>query len=150
MEAYEIYLLLHVVSVIVWLGGGIMVQLFAMRVLGANDDARLLGFARDMEVVNRVFPIAGVSTLIWGVLMVIESPAWEFEQAWIVLGFLGIALGAILGSAVYGPRLRAGIEQLANGDAAGRAAVQRIGRIAQFEIVFLLIVVWAMVAKPGF
>ena len=128
MEAYEIYLLLHVVSVIVWLGGGIMVQLFAMRVIGTNDDERLLVCARDMEVVNRVFPIAGVSTLVWGVLMVLESPAWEFEQAWIVLGFLGVALGAVLGSVVYGPRLRAGIEMLATGAPGGRASDGAAGR----------------------
>jgi uncharacterized membrane protein len=149
VETYEVYQLLHILSAIVWVGGAVMVQVFGARVGRSGDNSRLIVFMDDMLVAGRIFMFAGISTLVWGVLMVLDAPFLEFEQAWIAIGFLGVAVGAGLGAAFFAPQARKAKAQLEAGDSASAATIKRIVMVSQAELVLLLIVVWAMVAKPG-
>ena len=52
MTWYELFLFVHILMAIVWVGGGVMLQLLALRVLPANDAARTAGFAGDVEQIG--------------------------------------------------------------------------------------------------
>lgn len=146
---YETYKLLHVLAAMVWVGGSIIAQVFGARAGRSGDPKRTLDFTRDMEVAGRVFTVAGVLTLVFGVLMVLDSPVIEFEQAWIVIGFIGIAAGVVLGAGFYGPKVKGAIAQMESGDAGAAATIKQVIVVSQAEVVLLLVVVWAMVFKPG-
>ena len=82
--------------------------------------------------------------------MVARERVYEYEQAFVVIGFIAVALGAFLGIRIYGP---AG-EELAGLHEAGeteRAAQkqQRLLTIGAAEVAFLLFTVWAMVSRLG-
>jgi cytochrome bd-type quinol oxidase subunit 1 len=43
---------LHVLIAIVWVGGALMIQLFAFRILKETDDDRIAKFAKDAEFIS--------------------------------------------------------------------------------------------------
>lgn len=149
MTAFEFYKILHLLSAMVWVGGSVMTQVFGARIGRSEDAAQTLTFARGAETAARVLGIAGFSTGLWGILLVIEQDFFEFEQAWVALGIGGVLVGAALGSAFFGPQTRKLIGQLESGDDGAARTISRIGVVGAFELVLLLIVLWAMVAKPG-
>lgn len=146
---FETLKFIHVLAAIVWVGGGIVSTILGVRMRRASTEHRL-GFSRDMGFVGeRVYgPAAGIA-LIAGIWMVIDEPAFGFGQAWIIIGLGGFLLSSIIGVAFFGPAAKA----LAADLEAGRSndALQaRISRVSYLDLAILLVVVWAMVVKPGF
>jgi len=148
----EVLKLIHVIAVIIWVGGAfMMIVLFALTAR-SGEEATVLGLAKTGESLGKaVFNPAGIITLAAGIWLVIEAD-YEFSEAWISLGFLGVILGAGLGMAFYPKalrRLQAGIGSGGLGGAESVAALKSMRTIQIAEFVFLVIVVWAMVVKPG-
>ena len=96
-------------------------------------------------------PLSVVVTLITGVGMVQVNDI-GFGTLWIVWGMVGLFVSLYIGAVLTGGTARKLAEQAARGeiDGAGIARVQR--RIMMFGIInmlLLLTVIWAMVAKPS-
>lgn len=149
MSVSEFYRILHLLSAMVWVGGSVMTQVFGARIGRSGDQAQTLVFARGAAAATRVLSIAGLSTAVWGILLVVEVDFFEFDQAWIVLGFGGVLVGALLGALFFGPQIRKLIEQLESGDDSANETIKRIVLVSALELVVLVVVVWAMVVKPG-
>ena len=152
MTLAEILKLVHVVAVIIWLGGSFMLGFILERAQASEDEATVLGVTKMAEFIGKaVFNPAGIITLLAGIWLVIEAD-YEFSEAWISIGFLGVALGAILGMAFYPKALKAvedGIEAdgLLSNDTLG--ALRKLRLVSTVEWLLLIVVVWAMVFKPG-
>ena len=153
MTLYEFLKLVHVVAVIIWVGGAFMLGIFFERAQRAKDEATVLGSAKIGDFVGKaVFNPAGIIALAAGIWMVIDNDAIEFSDAWISLGFLGVALGAGLGMAVYPKLTRRVQDGIAADGLLGNDtfnALRTLRLVSSLEWVFLIIVVWAMVVKPG-
>lgn len=55
----------HVLAAIVWVGGGIFIQIYVTRLKRANDQTRLMAFAKDVEKFGTmVFLPASIAVLI--------------------------------------------------------------------------------------
>ena len=153
MTLAESLKLIHVVAVIVWVGGAFMLGFLIERAQRSQDEATVLGLAKLGEFVGKaVFNPAGIITLAAGIWLVIELDGVDFSAAWVSMGFLGVALGAALGMTFYPKalaRVRAGIA--ADGLLSNEtlAALRRLRRVSSLEWVFLILVVWAMIVKPG-
>jgi hypothetical protein len=74
---------------------------------------------------------------------------YDWDQAWISFGFGGVLVGVVLGVAFSGPQGKALVSELKSGDSAAQARGIRIGRVSVLELLILIVVVWAMVFKPG-
>jgi uncharacterized membrane protein len=138
----------HVVAAAVWVGGSVLVQVYGARQRQAGDEDRIR-FANDTLVAGNVFAAAGIVTLAAGVWLVLRVDGWGFDQAWISIGFVGVLIGAVLGMAFYAPQTRALIGELEAGSPAAGPRARRIAIISTIETVILVVVVWAMVFKPG-
>jgi uncharacterized membrane protein len=149
MSVREVYLLLHILSAMVWMGGSVMTHMFAVRAGRSGDSAHTLGFAKDAAVAGRVLTGAGVSAALWGILLVLEADAYEWEQTWIAIGIFGVLIGALLGARFFAPQIRKLIAQLESGAAEAAATLRRIQLVGRIELVVLAVVLWAMVTKPG-
>ena len=152
MNLYETYKIIHIYSVIGWVGGGLMLHILWLRSRSAKD-ARLMGsLSRAAVTLGRAFfsPLS-ILTLITGILMVVESPSLGFADLWILMGFGGIVLSAGLAMAVLAPASKSLadlVQERGTIDADVKSAARR-GIIAQrLDLIALAIVVWAMVAKP--
>lgn len=152
MSFEEVLKLIHVVAVIVWVGGAFMLIVLFALTARSGDEATVVGLTNTGEKLGvAVFNPAGIITLAAGVWLVIETE-FEFSEAWISLGFLGVILGAGLGMAFYPKalrRLRAGIETGGLNGGESVAALRQMRMIQIAEFAFLLIVVWSMIVKPG-
>ena len=152
MTLAEILKLVHVVAVIIWLGGSFMLGFILEKAQASEDEATVLGITKMAEFIGKaVFNPAGIITLLAGIWLVIEAD-YEFSEAWISIGFLGVALGAILGMAFYPKALKAvqdGIEAdgLLGNDTLG--ALRKLRLVSTIEWLLLIMVVGAMVFKPG-
>lgn len=150
MELYALVKFFHVVSAIVWVGGGAVLALLGFFALRARDEAALFTAARQMSFVGpRVFLPASLSTLSLGLGMVwVGGLAWE---AWLVLGLAGTVATALFGQFVLKPRGERVAKLLAE-PAKRRDAIRQteaLFRLARVDYGVLFAVIAVMVLKPG-
>ena len=62
MTWYEFLLFVHISMAVIWVGGGAMIQFFALRIMKATDPMRMAEFGQDVEwIAHRVFIPASCS-----------------------------------------------------------------------------------------
>jgi len=149
---YELYVFLHVLAAVVWVGGGAATQAFAIRATRSGDPNRIAAFAKDVEWVGtRVFMPAAIVLLVFGMLAAHRGD-WGFDPPWIGIGFAVWALSFLLGMLFLGPEAGR-ISRLTAERGAGapevQARIRRIFAVSRVELVLLLFVVFAMAVKLG-
>lgn len=143
-------LFVHIVAVSVWIGAGVT-QLVVNPAMDRIGGVAAAAWMRQTARLGRVlFSPAAVLVLITGIWMVTRERVYEFEQAFVVIGFIAVALGAFLGIRIYGPAE----EEIAQLHESGQAAKAnerqlRLLTISAAEVAFLLFTVWAMVSRLG-
>jgi uncharacterized membrane protein len=144
---------LHVVSAMVWVGGGVILSLIALRTRRRSDERSMGEFAQTLPYVGlRVLMPAVIVLLVTGVWMVVSDSGFGFSQLWVRLG-LGLYVLAFLLGAVYLSRVGIQLDRAARPDSGGTSNLARLldrwllgyGAV----LVILLIAVWDMVFKPG-
>ncbi|MGH2687523.1 MAG: DUF2269 family protein [Actinomycetota bacterium] len=150
----RLFVFLHVLSAIVWVGGSIVLTLLSGRVAKSNDPARGAAFSADAEYVGkRVFAPASGLLLVTGIGAVLTTRgAGAFSEAWLVLGVVGWIAVAGIGGGLLGPLSGRLKRLLAEGGGANAEALkirQRIERLARLELVLFLLLVLDMTVKPG-
>ncbi len=151
MSTYELLLLLHVLAVVIWLGAAFALTMLVLRAELAHDAAAKAEVNAGTEwLAVRVFIPASLSTLIFGLLTMIEGP-WGLDQLWVALGLAGWAVSFFTGILYFKPESER-VEALVSEQGAESPEVQRrldqmelIGRI---ELAVLFLVVGDMVIKP--
>lgn len=150
MSRYELYLLLHVVGAIVWLGGGAVIAVLLHRAMRDQPKAAEHLLPEIEALGNRLFIPASMVVLVAGILMVADGP-WEFDQLWIVLGLAGFATTLGMGVIVFKPtteRLKAVMERDGGMTPAVAAETRRLLVVSDADDVILFLIVVNMVIKP--
>jgi len=151
MTRYEIIKFLHVLAVIVWVGGGVMLQILLARAKRAGPEA-LTMFNEGAEWTSqRVFMPASFAVLGLGIWLVVDGP-WNFSDPWIGIGIVGYALSAVNGMVNLGPtakKMKALIAERGPVDPGVQKLARRMDIAGRFDLVILTAVVFDMVVKPG-
>ena len=151
MTRYDAYKFIHICAVVVWLGAGVSVQIFAARAQNTQDDDYLAKLFRDVGLLaKRLFIPSSVVVVVMGLLMVFDGP-WNFKPLWIVLGLIGYAATFVTGAFILGPRAeKAGhrVEQERGMNPSIAAEMKSVLRLARIDTVVLFLVVADMVIKP--
>ena len=139
---YQTWKALHVLMAIVWIGGALMIQLFAFRILGESDPRRIAAFTKDVEhVAMRTFIPSSLLLVVLGfVLMHQASWAWTFWPLFAVVVWL---LSFLSGALFLGPesgRISKLIEERGGVDAAIQARIERLLFHSRVELVLLALV----------
>ena len=149
MNSYALLKLLHVVAVIVWVGGSLTANLLTWRVAKAGDRQTLAKLLDHTGVLGRgLIGPASLLTLLTGITMV-ATARLDWNALWVQWGFGGVVVHFL-----FGPILlrRAGIElqQAAadHDDSRLVAARRRVARLNTIYLAVLLSVIGAMVIKP--
>jgi len=140
--------LIHVLFAVAWLGGAVLLTAYGMRLLKA-DVRDKIAFTKQMLFAGKLFSLFAAVALVAGVWLVLRVDFFGFDQAWISIGFVAIAVGAVLGPAFYARQGSALLDELESGNPAAAARMQRIGMVATSETVLLVVALWAMIYKPG-
>jgi len=150
MILYDLVLFGHILAAMVWLGGGLML-VFVARRARASDDPHTIGeFARSLSYLGpRVLAPAVIGVLVSGVALVLESAAWDFAQAWVLIA-IGLFAVAFLVGAVYLSRVALQLERSGGNDATLSRSLLDRWLIGYTVVLSVLVLIAAdMVFKPG-
>jgi len=150
MILYDLVLFGHILAAMVWLGGGLML-VFVARRARASDDPHTIGeFARSLSYLGpRVLAPAVIGVLVSGVALVLESAAWDFAQAWVLIA-IGLFAVAFLVGAVYLSRVALQLERSGGNDATLSRSLLDRWLIGYAVVLSVLVLIAAdMVFKPG-
>jgi uncharacterized membrane protein len=145
--------LVHVLSAMVWVGGGLMLSVIGVRARSSSDPKVIADFARILPFVGiRVLMPSVILVLLTGVGLVLADAEFHFSQFWVLLALALFAVAFLIG-AVYLSRVAVQLDRVIAGQgqaATGAAALLNRWLVGYWAVLFVLLVaVWDMVFKPG-
>lgn len=149
MDWYSVVKFLHVVSAILWVGGGFV--LFLLSVIAeraGNIEEKLQAMRFTGQLGDRFFAPMSMLTLIFGLIM---CGFWVgFSELWIVIGLVGYFTTFSIGMLVFKPTgARMGAMIAKEGVTPAVLAVgQRMMCWARFDYAVMLVIIADMVLKP--
>lgn len=149
MAYHDILLVLHIAAVGTWLGANIM-QALVPGLLGPTSAAASAWFRTTEKLSGRLYIPAGVTVLVTGILLVINSDLYGFGSVFVSIGFGAVVIGAVLGSTVFGPKSLVIANALDSGDTAlAESTRATTGQFGVLDTLILLFTIYAMVSKLG-
>jgi len=149
---YVTWKAIHVLAAIVWVGGGLMIQLLAWRILKTRDPERLAGFAKDVEFVSmRTFIPASLILVVLGFVLM-STGNWDYEF-WVIFALVGWGLSFVHGAFFLGPesgRIAKLIEARGGVDDEIGGRIERILLQSRIELALIALIAMDMIIKPGF
>ena len=151
MTWYTFLLFVHVSMAIVWIGGGLMMQLFGVRASMSGEPARMAAVGEDIEwIANRLFIPASLLAFLTGILLVVESDFYGFGDDWIVIALVLYATTFLAGLLLLGPESgRIGKLNAERSPDAGPRTLRLI-MMSRLDLVLLFLIVYDMTVKPDF
>jgi uncharacterized membrane protein len=149
MDIYEFVKLLHVVSAMVWVGGGFVLVFLAMVAQGRNDKDDYVHIVRQVVYLSpRFFIPSSLAVLVFGVIAAWID--WGFAELWIDLGIVGWLSTFVTGNFLIRPRAEKIEAMVARTGVTDQAVAlgQQLLNIARFDFLVLFIIVADMVIRP--
>jgi uncharacterized membrane protein len=151
ITTYQLYLSVHILTAVIWVGGALAAQVFAIRASRSGSGERLATTAADIEWLGtRVFIPSSLILVVFGFLLIHEGN-WDY-RFWIVFPLAVWAASFLAGAGFLGPesgRLNTTIAREGVESAAAQARLARIFLVSRIELVLLVLVVLDMALKPG-
>jgi uncharacterized membrane protein len=152
MSWYEFLLWIHITSIVIWVGGGLVLHISALRARASGDaNAIAFAFVNAGWIGQRFFTAASGIALVTGILLVDET-GYSLGDGWISFGFVVLIASALVGSLYLGPtaqKLGAVIEEKGADSPEFLAGNARLLTINRIELTLLFLVIAAMAIKPG-
>jgi uncharacterized membrane protein len=149
VSRYELLLFLHVAMAVIWVGGGLMMQLFGMRAAMLGDRERLAKLGEDIHwIANRVFIPASLIAFLTGVLLVVDEQVFRWSDDWIVLGLLLYATTFLAGALYLGPESSRVGKLVEEGSPEAGPRMVRFVMFTRLDLVLLFLVIYVMTVKP--
>jgi uncharacterized membrane protein len=149
MDWYSIVKFLHIVSAVLWVGGGFV--LFLLGVLAeraGNIEDKLQAMRASGQLGGRFFAPMSMLTLVFGLVM---CGFWVgFGELWIVIGLVGYATTFSIGMLIFKPTgERMGAMIAEQGVTPAVLAIgQRMMNWARLDYAVMLVIIADMVLKP--
>jgi uncharacterized membrane protein len=152
-DSYNIYKALHVVAVVIWVGGDVTLTTVGIVFERRGDGETLASLGKiGAWVGTRIYTPALFAVLAFGIAL-IQKGNLGWNTFWIDFALVGWAIAASVGVLFVGPELgridRAAQQHGPDSAEVGRR-VKRLFTIFRFDTVLLLLIVLDMTAKPSF
>jgi len=150
MDFRDILLVLHIAGAGTWFGANIVqavVPPMALKEAGAAASGwyRIAG-----RLSTVLYMPAAILILLTGVILVLQSDAYDFDNLFVAIGFVTIAIGALLGTFVFGPVSQRAADAIdANDSAAIKASTGRLAMFGVIDSLLVLTTITVMVLKLG-
>ena len=152
MDAYDLYVTLHVAGAVVWVGGNSMVAILSARKIKRNRPEELESFVSDLTYLTpRFFIPVSLLTVAFGVVSVWKGP-FEFSDPWVGAGLTMFIISFLIGAAYLGPQVEKMDELSEAGGSASDEWNERLHRVliaSRIELALLWLTVIVMVVKPS-
>jgi uncharacterized membrane protein len=152
-RSYEIYLALHVLAIVVWIGGDITLTTLGIRYERLRDAETLAMLGKvGTWIGTRVYTPALFAAFGLGVALV-EKANLDWGTFWIAFGVGGWGVAMTVGVGFVGPelgRIDRAAQKLGPESAEVQRRVRRLFTIFRFDTALLALLVIDMTAKPSF
>ena len=151
--SYQIYLALHVIAVVLWVGGDLTLTTLGLVFERRADGETLAALGRmGAWIGTRVYTPALFAAFGLGIALV-EKGHWGWSTFWIDFGIAGWGIAAAVGVGFVGPELgridRAAATYGPDSPEVARR-VKRLFTVFRFDTALLVLIVADMAAKPSF
>jgi len=148
---FALFKVVHVLGAVIWVGGGVLLTILAMRAERSSDSREMASIARQAAFVGQhIFAPVGLLVFLMGIAMMVNGHG-DWGQSWVTIGLIGYVITFLTGLLVLGPQAKriGQLMETKGPDAAEtKAAIQRILVLARIDTGVLLLVVADMVLKP--
>ena len=148
---YSLFKAVHVTFAVLWVGGGLVLTILALRAERGMDPNDIVNIARYAAFVGeRIFAPAGLIVFLMGIAMMINTN-WGWGKFWVIVGLLGYASTFLTGIGVLNPLTKQiNASSAEHGPTAPEtiALIKKTLLIVRIDVAVLLIVVLDMVTKP--
>ena len=151
MTWFELWLFLHVLGAIVWVGGAVAIQVFGILTKRAADPAKTAFFVGNVAfAVMRVFLPASILVFISGVGLT-ETSFWDWDESFIVSGLVLWALVSLVAFGFLARAMsRAGEQLAAEGPSPALGLrLRNLVWLSRGLLAVLVLIVFLMTVKPG-
>jgi uncharacterized membrane protein len=151
--AYYVYLTLHVVASVIWVGGDLTLTTLGVRYERLSDPATLAVLGKvGTWIGTRVYTPASIAAIAFGIALMVEGDL-DWGQFWVIYGLVGWTIAFTVGAGFVGPELgridKAAQAYGPESEEVGRR-VRRLFTVFRFDTALLTSIVIVMVAKPTF
>jgi uncharacterized membrane protein len=152
MSMYELWLAVHILCAVLWVGGGVSVHILGRWTMKSGAAERMIAFNHDaLKLGNRFYAPLAIVLIIAGIGLV-EEVGYAYSDLWITLGFLGWFFSLVVGIGYYprqGRRIDAAIASEGPSSGAAVDGIRQVLLVNSIEILVLVLVVIDMAIKPG-
>ncbi len=150
-SSYEVYKALHVIAIVIWVGGDVTLTTLGIVFERRGEGATLAALGRmGTWIGTRIYTPALFAVFAFGVAL-IEKGNLSWSTFYIDFALAGWAIAATVGVGFVGPELgridKAAQEFGPDSDEVGRR-VKRLFMIFRFDTALLILIVMDMTAKP--
>lgn len=152
-NAYRIYLALHVITTVIWVGGDITLTTLGIRYERLSDPGTLAVLGKvGTWVGTRVYTPAAVAAIAFGIALMVEGDL-DWGQFWVVYGLVGWTIAFTVGVSFVGPelgRIDQAAQKFGPESEEVRRRVRRLFTVFRFDTALLASIMIVMAAKPSF
>ena len=151
MTWYKLWLVLHILAAMVWIGGAVAIQVFGILTKRAADPAKTAFFAQNVSVtVSRVLAPAALVVLVAGIGLV-ENGNWDWSEPFVVWGLVLWVAVSLVAFGFLGRAIGSAGRQLgAEGPSPALALrLRNLVWLSRGLLLTLVVIAFLMVDKPG-
>jgi len=149
MNYYGWFLFLHIIGVILYVGGDIILNILVFK---SYKDRDANGFLKIVKSVSPVVGIGAILTLPSGIGLVLQSNTLSFSMFWVLSGIFIVVIAGISESIYFSKQVRT-IQSILTDkgpeDIGIATRMRQIIKVAAIINFLFLIVIWLMVFKPN-
>ena len=142
----NLLLVLHIAGVAAWLGANFTQLVLTPRFNRADNATRLTWVEATRFLGQRYYNVAGALIVITGVLLVIESPVFDFSAGFVAVGIAAVVIGGVTGVVGFERWNRGQVEALSASPPDGATASALGRRVVTFALLDSAIVLTAVLA----
>jgi uncharacterized membrane protein len=150
---YQVYLAIHVISVVIWVGGDITLTTLGIVFERRQDTGALAELGKmGAWIGTRVYTPALFVVIGFGIALMHER-SLDWGQFWVIFGLIGWAIAATVGVGFVGPelgRIDKAVQEFGPASPEVGRRVKRLFAIFRFDTALLALIVLDMTAKPSF
>jgi predicted integral membrane protein DUF2269 len=152
---YDVALSLHLLSVVVLIGGIAVFGMCYFRIRAADSLSEATPWARLADRTGWVFPVAILGLFATGAYL--TSDRWKWGSPWILASIAGLILVTVQGPVIAGPR-SAALKHALDVDAQTGVLDARARQLARDRPLWIVLlanpgivlgIIWNMTVKPG-
>jgi uncharacterized membrane protein len=150
-DSYQIYKALHVIAIVIWVGGDITLTTLGIVFERKADGPTLAALGRmGAWVGTRIYTPALFVAFALGVALM-QKGGWSWGSFWIDFALVGWAIAATVGVGFVGPelgRIDKAAQEFGPDSAEVGRRVHRLFTVFRFDTALLILIVLDMTAKP--